>query len=109
MATTYKRLGALACNGTVGTGQTVYTAAGGVIVSSIVVCNTGTATATYRLGVSTTTSYEASGYLAYGAAVQPNDSVFITVGVSLDSTNKYLLASASSTAVSISVFGAEVS
>lgn len=109
MATTYKRLGAVAGNGTVATGQTVYTASGGAIVSSVVVCNTGTVAATYRLGISTTTSYEASGYMAYGAAVAPNDSVFITVGMALDATNKYLLASASSTSVSISAFGAEVS
>jgi hypothetical protein len=105
----YKRLGAVDLGGTVGTAETIYTcpASTAAVVSTIVVCNRGATSATYRVGVSTTTSYETSGYLVYGATVPANDTVFLTVGVVLDATNDNLLASSDSTDVSVSVFGVE--
>jgi hypothetical protein len=107
----YKRLGAIASTGTIGTADTLYTvpAATATVVSTISVCNTNTAAATYRISVSTTTSFVAAGYLVYNATVAANETVFITVGATLDATNKYLLCSASASTVSFSAFGSEIS
>jgi hypothetical protein len=109
MAQTYKRLGALDLGGTIGTAETLYTcpAATSAVVSTIAIVNRDSAAATYRLAVSTTTSYEDSGYLVYGATVPANDTIFLTLGVTLDATNKYLLVSGSATTLSVSVFGVE--
>ena len=111
MATVYKRLGALSSTGTIGTADTLYAvpAATATVVSTISVCNTASTTATYRLCISTTTSFAAGGYIAFGATIAPNDTVFFTCGFTLDDTNKYLLTSASASTVSFSVFGSEIS
>ena len=111
MPQTYKRLGAIASTGTIGTADTVYTvpSATSAVLSTIAVCNTAATAATYRIAISTTTSFVAAGYLAYNATIAPNDTVFLTCGFTLDATNKYLLTSASASTVSFSVFGSEIS
>lgn len=109
MATTYKRLGAVDLGGTIGTAEVVYDCpdATSAVVSSIVVCNRDSSAHTYRLGVSTTSSYEDSGMLVYSATVPANDSIGLTWGIVLDPVNDNLLASADSTLVSVSAFGVE--
>lgn len=104
-----KRLGASALTGTITTADAVYTcpASTTATVSTIAICNTAATAATYRVCVSTSTSFEAAGYLVYGATVPANDSVFLTLGVVLDATNKYLLVSSSASTVSASAFGSE--
>ena len=111
MATVYKRLGAIASTGTIGTGDTTYTvpAATATVVSTIAICNTAATAATYRVAISTTTSFVASGYIVYGSTVAANDTVFLTCGFTLDATNKYLLTSASASTVSFTVYGSEIS
>lgn len=111
MAVTYKRLGAVTGSGTIGTPGTVYQAASvsgtSTVVSTISVCNTASVAATYRLCVSTSSSFEDAGYIVYGDTVGGNDSLFLTLGVTLDPTNAYLLASTSASTVSVSAFGVE--
>lgn len=109
MAQTYKRLGAVDLGGTIGTAEVLYDCpdATSAVVSTVAVCNRDTSAHTYRLGVSTTSTYEDSGYLVYGATVPPNDTVFLTLGIVLDATNDNLLTSADSTLVSVSAFGVE--
>ena len=111
MATVYKRLGAIASTGTIGTADTVYTvpSATAAVVSTIAICNTAATSATYRIAISTTTSFVAAGYIVYGATVAANDTVFLTCGFTLDATNKYLLASASASTVSFTAYGSEIS
>jgi hypothetical protein len=111
MATVYKRLGALASTGTIGTADTLYTvpAATATVVSTISVCNTSSSAATFSVAVSTTTSFVASGYIVYQATIAGNDTVGLTFGATLDTTNKYLLCSASASTVSFSAFGSEIS
>lgn len=111
MATVYKRLGAIASTGTIGTGDTLYTvpSATAAVVSTIAICNTAATSATYRIAISTTTSFVAAGYIIYGATVAANDTVFLTCGFTLDATNKYLLTSASASTVSFTVYGSEIS
>jgi hypothetical protein len=107
--TTIKRLGAIASSGVIGTADTLYTtpAATGTVVSTITVCNTSASSATFTISVSTTTSFVAAGYIVYQATVAGNDTVALTMGVTLDATNKYLLCSASASTVSFSAFGTE--
>jgi len=116
MAQTYKRLGALtatAAGSPAGsTADILYTCnVTAAIASTIVICNTAATSATYRVCVSTANTFPASGYtgyIAYGGTVNANDTVFLTVGTTLDLTNKYLLVSASATTVAFSVSGVEI-
>ena len=111
MATVYKRLGALASTGVIGTADTLYTCptATATVVSTITVCNTSASAATFTISVSTTTAHAAAGYIVYQASIAGNDTVGLTFGATLDATNKYLLCSASASTVSFSVFGSEIS
>ena len=111
MATTYKRLGAIASTGTIGTADTLYQvpASTAAVISTISICNTASTAATYRISISLTSSFVTAGYLAYGATVAANDTVMITCGFTLDATNKYLLCSASAATVVFGVFGSEIS
>ena len=121
MAQAYKRLGtitATAAGSPAGsTANLLHTCTGiASIASTTVVCNTSGSSATYRVCVSASTSFPTGsganaydGYLAYDGTVNANDSVFLTIGVTLDATNKYLLVSASSASVSFSAFGVEIS
>jgi hypothetical protein len=95
----------------IGTADTLYTATTAATVSTIAVCNTSASAQSYRLAVHTATSYPATAaaYLVYGASVAANDSVFLTIGATLDTTNKYILCSASSSVVGFTAFGAEIS
>lgn len=110
MATTYKRLGAIASTGVIATADTLYTCptATAAVVSTIHVCNTSSSAVTFTIGISTSTSFQAAGYLWYQVALAGNDSFDATIGATLDATNKYLLCSASTSAVSFSVFGSEI-
>jgi len=108
--TTYKRLAAAAGNGTIATASTLYTcpAATAAVVSSVVICNASSTAYTYTLAVHTGTAFAAGSYVVYQATIAANDTVSLTLGVTLDATNKYLLASSSNAAVNFSVFGAEI-
>lgn len=110
MATTYKRLGAVASTGTIGTADTLYTCptATSAVVSTITICNTSATAATYTIAISTTTSFAASGYIVYQASIAGNNTIGLTFGATLDATNKYLLCSASASSVSFSAFGSEI-
>ena len=109
MAETFKRLGAILSSGVIGTADTLYTCptSTSTVVSTIVIGNQSASPATYRLAVSTTTSFVAAGYLIYGATVPANDSIFLTIGATLDTTNKYLLCSGSANTLSFTAFGVE--
>lgn len=109
MAAVYKRLGAATGNGVIGTGATVYSASAPTVVSTIVVCNTSSTAGTYSIGVSTASAYEQSGYIVYQAAIAGNDTIGLTFGLTMDTTNKFLLASTSASTISVSAFGSEVS
>ena len=111
MPTVYKRLGAAQSNGVIGTAANIYTcpSATAAVVSSIVICNTSASAATFSIGVSTASAtYQAAGYLVYQAAIAGNDTVALTLGATLDDTNKYLVASSSANTISFSVFGSEI-
>ena len=112
MPTVYKQLGAAAGNGTIGTAANLYsasaTAGTSTVVSSIVICNTSSSAATYRIAINTASATFAAGrYIVFEASIAGNDTVALTLGVVLDPTNRFLNVSSSSTAVNFSVYGAE--
>lgn len=111
MATTAKRLGALSSTGTITTADTLATASASAgtstVISTIAICNRAATAATYRICINTSAAFADAGYLVYGATVSANDTVFLTLGVTLDPTNRYLVCSASNNTVSFSAFGAE--
>jgi uncharacterized membrane protein YgdD (TMEM256/DUF423 family) len=111
MTNTYKRIGAMAAAGASATPNTLYaasaTAGTSTIISTVAICNTTSTIQTYRVCISTTAEFQTNGYLVFDGSVSGNDSIFLSLGVTLDPTNRYLLASASSNTVVFSAFGVE--
>lgn len=112
MPQVYKQLGAAAGSGTIGTAAQLYAASGtastSTVVSSIVICNTSSSSATYRLAINTASATFAAGrYIVYEATIAGNDTVALTLGLVLDPTNRYLNASSSTASVNFSVYGVE--
>lgn len=79
------------------------------IISTIVICNTAGASATYRIGLDTTAGTPgASEWLVYDASVPANDTISLTLGICLDA-GKYIRVSSSANTVAFSAFVSEIS
>jgi len=111
VATVYKRLGAAAGNGTIATASTLYTvpASTATVISTITVCNTSGTAGTFSISTSTTTSFIGGQEIVSAAAIAGNDTLAFTMGITLDTTNKYLLVSSSAATIMFSAFGSEIS
>lgn len=112
MPQAYKQLGAAAGSGTITTAAQLYAASGtastSTIISSIVICNTSSSSATYTIAVNTASATYASGrYVVYQATIAGNDTVALTLGLVLDPTNRYLNVSSSANTVNFSAYGVE--
>jgi glucose-6-phosphate dehydrogenase assembly protein OpcA len=108
MATTYKVLGT--SNPAATTATTLYTvpAATSAIISTIVVCNQAASGGTYRIAVRPAgATLAANQYIAYDSAVPANDSICLTLGITLATTD-ILTIYASSTTMSFLAFGTEI-
>jgi len=69
------------------------------VLSTISICNTASTAATYRIGVCGSASSPGVGeHVVYGATVPANDTVFLTVGLSL-SALKFIRVSSSANTV----------
>jgi hypothetical protein len=78
------------------------------VVSSIVICNTGTSTATYRIAIMDSAGTPAAtNWLAYDAPIAANNSVSLTLGVSLQA-NRFIRISSSANTVTFSAFVSEI-
>lgn len=113
MAEAYKYSSVQGTSG-VGTFATLYntSASATAVLSTIAVCNTASAAATYRIGIvgpSASASVPAAtdGLLAWDATVPARDTVFITVGATLGNTNYVRVASSAST-VTFTAFISEI-
>ena len=112
MPVTYaeKRLGATATGGVIATASTLHSASASAdtstTVSTVIVCNTSATPQTFSLATSTTTSFEASGYIAYRVSLGANEFWAFTIGITLDPACRYLLVAGSATTVVASAFGA---
>jgi glucose-6-phosphate dehydrogenase assembly protein OpcA len=108
MATAYKVLGQVAPSAT--TATTVYTvpAATSAVVSSIAVCNRAGTAATFRLSVRPDgASLANQHYLTYDAALDANDTIILTIGVTMDATD-VLEGYASSGDLTFHAYGSEI-
>lgn len=109
MATAYKVLGQVAPAAT--TATTVYTvpSATEAVVSSVAVCNRAGTAATFRLAVRPDgASLANQHYLVYDAALDANDTIILTIGVTMDATD-VLEAYASSGDLTFQAYGSEIS
>ena len=108
MATSYKVLGQSAPAAT--TNTTLYTvpAATSAVCSTLSVCNMGVST-TIRVAVRPAgASLAAQHYIIYDAAVNQYDTLMLTLGISLATTDVVTVYAGTST-VSFSLFGSEIS
>jgi hypothetical protein len=109
MTTTYKVLGQIAP--TANTLTTIYTvpSATQTVVSTVTVCNQSNVAATFRLAVQPANASIASQhYINYDTALPGNDTIALTIGMTLGATD-VITANASTSTISFSAFGSEIS
>ena len=109
MATAYKVLGQ--SNPSATTATTLYTvpAATSTVVSTINVCNMAASAGSFRIAVRPAGAALANAhYLAYDVAIPANDSIALTLGISLAATD-VITVYASSASLVFSAFGSEIS
>lgn len=110
MPTTYKILGQSAPANTNSTDLYTVPSSTQAVVSSIVVCNRGSAAATFRLSCATDGAALAdSQYIAYDVTVGGNDSTIITIGATLGDTDKIRVRTSVANDVTFTAFGSEIS
>jgi len=108
MATTYKVLAQSAPSAT--TNTDVYTVGSGksAVISTITVCNRAATAATYRIAIRVAGATLANeDYIAYDASVPANDSIALTLGITLAATD-VVTVYASSANTSFNLFGSEI-
>lgn len=108
MATSYKVLGQ--SNPAATTATTLYTVPGATsaVASTLVVCNQGLTT-TVRVAIRPAgASLTASQYIMYDTVVNSNDSLFLTIGLALATTD-VVTVYAGTANVSFSLYGSELS
>lgn len=108
MPTTYKVLGQVAPSATTDTSIYTVPSATQTVVSTIAVCNRGTASATFRLYIRPDNETLANKhYFAYDAPVTAKDTLFLTVGATMDAAD-VLYCYASTGDFSFNVYGSEI-
>ena len=108
MPQTHKVLGQV--NPSAASLTTLYTtpASTQTICSTLSICNTSTTSTTFRVAVRPSgASIDTSQYLAYDTIVSANDSVFLTLGISLAATDIISVYSTTNT-LAFSLFGVEI-
>lgn len=108
MGTVYKVLGQ--ANPNPATPTTIYTvpAATNTIVSTINICNLSGANATFRVAVQPSGAALANvHYLTYDTLIPANDSIGMTLGITLSATD-VIAVQANTSAITFSVFGTEL-
>jgi glucose-6-phosphate dehydrogenase assembly protein OpcA len=108
MATTYKVLGQSAPAAT--TATTLYTvpASTSAVVSTINVCNRAVTNDTFRVAVRPAgATLATSHYIAFDTAIPANDTISLTIGVSLATTD-VITVYAGTANLTFAAFGAEI-
>jgi hypothetical protein len=108
MASTYKVLAQSAPSAT--TNTDVYTVGSGksAVISTITVCNRAATAATYRIAIRVAGSTLANeDYIAYDSTVPANDTIALTLGITLAATD-VVTVYASSANTSFNLFGSEI-
>jgi hypothetical protein len=108
MATTYKVLGQV--NPAASTATTAYTvpSATQTVISTITICNMGSAPATYRIAVRPDAEALANKhYIVYDANIAPQDTETLTLGMTVDATDVITVLSSTAT-MAFNLFGSEI-
>jgi len=109
MAQNYKVLGQVAPSAT--TATVIYTVPSSTeaVVSSVTVCNRAGSAGTFRLAVRPDGAALANQhYVVYDAPISANDTVILTIGLTLDASD-VLEAYASSADMTFNAYGSEIS
>jgi hypothetical protein len=108
MATAYKVLGQSAPAATTATALYTCPSATQTVISTISVCNRGSSSGTFRISVRPNGATLANQhYLAFDAAIAAKDTLFITVGATIDAAD-VLEVYASTADFSFNAFGSEI-
>lgn len=108
MAITYKILGQ--SNPTAQTATTLYTvpSSTSAIISTVAVCNQSANSGTFKLAVRPTAdALAAKHYIAYDTTVPANDTLTLTLGITIGAAD-LVVGNTSSSNISFSLFGSEV-
>ena len=109
MPTTYKVLGQ--ANPSATTEDILYTTPSSTqaVVSSIAICNQAATSATFRVAVRPSADATTAGkhYLVYGTTVAANDTIILTMGITLAASDK-ILVYASTANMSFAAYGSEL-
>lgn len=113
MATTYKVLGQSNPSATTATTlYTVPTSTTETVVSTITVCNQASTAGSFRIAVRPAgASLSAAHYIAYDTPIAANDTVALTLGITLNysgGAGDVITVYASSATMSFSAFGSEI-
>lgn len=109
MAITYKVLGQ--SNPLATTATTLYTvpSATSTVCSTVTVCNQAATAGSFRIAIRPAgESLAAKHYISYDTAVPANDTVSLTIGITLATTD-VVTVYASSASISFNLFGSEIS
>jgi hypothetical protein len=109
MSTVYKVLGQ--SNPTANTLTTVYTvpSATSTVVSTVAICNQSNVATSFSIAVQPAGgAIAAKSYINYNTPIPGNDTITLTIGMTLGNTD-VLSANVGSSTVSINVFGSEIS
>lgn len=108
MATTYKVLGQVCPPANTATPLYTVPSATSAIISTIVICNQAATSATFRIAVQPGgISVAAKHYIAYDTVISANDSISLTIGITLSATDVITITT-NSTTVSVNAFGTEL-
>jgi len=108
MATTYKVLGQSAPSATTDTNVYTVPSATEAVISTITVANRAATAATYRIAIRPNGDTIANQhYIAYDASVPANDTIALTLGLTIDAAD-VVTVYASSENLSFGVFGSEI-
>ena len=108
MAITYKVLGQ--SNPSANTNTTLYTvpASTSAVCSTLVICNQAASAATFRVAVRPAgASIATQHYTSYDTNLNANDSITVTIGITLATTD-VVTVRANTTTVSFNLFGSEL-
>lgn len=109
MATTYKS-GKVAANGSIGTYSTLYStsASAEAVISSLLIVNTASVGATVRVGImGSEGTPSGSDWIIYDYDIAANDTVILTMGIALASS-EFIRVSADASTVTFRAFVSEI-
>lgn len=109
MPTAYKVLGQSTPAATTNTSLYTVPSATSTVVSTVTVCNQASTAGTFRIAIRPAgASIASQHYLAYDTPIAANDTIALTLGITLATTDVITIYASSAT-MSFSAFGSEIS